>query len=33
MALVTTMSTAPVLNLLGIKDGKANAIPLDHAHV
>jgi Kef-type K+ transport system membrane component KefB len=33
MALVTTMSTAPMLNLLGIKDGKAKAVPLNHAHV
>ncbi|AXC10425.1 Na/H antiporter [Acidisarcina polymorpha] len=32
MALVTTMCTAPVLNLLGIRDGKSKAAPLDHAH-
>jgi Kef-type K+ transport system membrane component KefB len=29
MALVTTMSTAPVLNLLGIRDGKPKAVPID----
>ena len=29
MALVTTMSTAPVLNLLGIRGGKSKAIPVD----
>jgi Kef-type K+ transport system membrane component KefB len=32
MALVTTMCTAPVLNLLGIRDGKNKAAPVDHAH-
>jgi Kef-type K+ transport system membrane component KefB len=30
MALVTTMLTAPILNLLGIRNGKAKAAPLDH---
>ena len=29
MALVTTMCTAPVLNLLGIRDGKPKAVPID----
>ena len=29
MALVTTMCTAPVLNLLGIRDGKPRAVPID----
>ena len=33
MALVTTMLTAPVLNLLGIRDGKSQGASLDHAHV
>jgi Kef-type K+ transport system membrane component KefB len=33
MALVTTMCTAPVLNLLGIRGVKRNAAPADHAHV
>ncbi len=32
MALVTTMITAPVLNLLGIRDGEKKAAPSDHAH-
>jgi Kef-type K+ transport system membrane component KefB len=32
MALVTTMSTAPMLNLLGIKDGKAKTASPEHAH-
>ena len=32
MALVTTMCTAPVLNLLGIRDGKKKAMLVDHAH-
>jgi Kef-type K+ transport system membrane component KefB len=32
MALVTTMCTAPVLNLLGIRDGKKSPMPIDHAH-
>jgi len=32
MALVTTMCTAPVLNLLGIKDGKAKITSHQHAH-
>jgi Kef-type K+ transport system membrane component KefB len=30
MALVTTMCTAPVLNLLGIRDGKSKAAEVDH---
>jgi Kef-type K+ transport system membrane component KefB len=30
MALVTTMCTAPVLNLLRIRDGKSKAAPIDH---
>ena len=29
MALVTTMCTAPVLNLLGIRDGKPKPVPID----
>jgi Kef-type K+ transport system membrane component KefB len=33
MALVTTMCTAPVLNLLGIRGVNRNAAPADHAHV
>ncbi len=33
MALVTTMCTAPILNLLGIHGVKRNAAPADHAHV
>jgi Kef-type K+ transport system membrane component KefB len=33
MALVTTMSTAPVLNLLGIRDGKPKAFPIDRVAV
>jgi Kef-type K+ transport system membrane component KefB len=32
MALVTTMCTAPMLNLLGIRDGKRKKLPADHAH-
>jgi Kef-type K+ transport system membrane component KefB len=32
MALVTTMSTAPALNLLGIRDGEKKPTPVDHAH-
>ena len=32
MALVTTMCTAPVLNLLGIRDGKKKPVPIDHVH-
>ena len=33
MALVTTMCTAPVLNLLGIRDGHKQVAPVGHAHV
>jgi Kef-type K+ transport system membrane component KefB len=33
MALVTTMCTAPALNLLGIRDGKKISPPVEHAHV
>src|SRR5271168_1639164 len=33
MALVTTMLTAPVLNLLGIRDGERRSTPVEHAHV
>jgi len=33
MALVTTMSTAPILNMLGIKDGAPKAAAREHAHV
>jgi len=33
MALVTTMCTAPILNLLGIRGVSRNAAPAGHAHV
>src|SRR5271156_5921336 len=32
MALVTTMLTAPVLNLLGIRDGERRSTPVERAH-
>src|SRR5271170_3927581 len=32
MALVTTMLTAPVLNLLGIRDGERKPLSVDHVH-
>jgi Kef-type K+ transport system membrane component KefB len=33
MALVTTMLTAPILNLLGIKNPEAKPSAIGHAHV
>jgi Kef-type K+ transport system membrane component KefB len=33
MALVTTMLTAPILNVLGIRNAEGRRSPIGHAHV